>query len=455
MQPRPRRAQRDPGGPERLQKVLAHAGVGSRRSCEEVILQGRVTVDGRVVRELGTRVDPGRQKVAVDGQRIHAERMVYYAVCKPKGYVSSSHDPAGKPRVIDILPEIPERVYTVGRLDEQSTGLMLLTNDGELANCLAHPKFGVEKLYRVVVAGSPTREVLTKLTDGVWLAEGKVRAKRVRVAGTRGQATILEMTLAEGKNREIRRMLAGLGHKVMSLTRTAVGPISLKGLAPGQYRPLTAVEVGLLRKVAAGIPVTPQRSSDRPRPPKRGAARVPAPRPQSQSQSQSQSRSQSGPGPRPGRRVEGGPPPRPATNGPSSRGPHRAPVRPSAPSGRTGADRRPAPVGPSGARPPRHGRQRPGGPPSHEVSGGHSAALPPLPTGPPPSQRPKKPGAPPRPDSEPRRRIIGLEPAPGPGPESAGPKKQAGMRRPVPKHRPHPRAGLGPRRPRPSHDQGE
>src|SRR5262249_28269580 len=157
---------------------------------------------------------------------------------KPKGYVSTNDDPAGKPRVIDILPELPERVYTVGRLDEQSTGLMILTNDGELANRLAHPKYGVEKLYRVVVAGSPDRSVLPKLAEGGWLAEGKVRAKRVRVAGTKGQATVLEMTLAEGKNREVRRMLARLGHKVMSLTRIAVGPITLKGLAPGEYRPL-------------------------------------------------------------------------------------------------------------------------------------------------------------------------------------------------------------------------
>src|SRR5438270_1775232 len=240
--PAPEAADRDehePGGLERLQKVLAHAGVGSRRACEDVILQGRVTVDGKVVRELGTKVDPARAKVAVDGQAIHLERMVYFAVSKPKGYVSTNNDPSGRPRVVDLLPEIPQRVYTVGRLDEMSTGLILLTNDGELANRLAHPRFGVEKLYRVVVAGSPEREVLEKLTQGVWLAEGKVRARRVRVVGRKGQASVLEMVLAEGKNREVRRMLAKLGHKVMSLTRVAVGPITPKGLAPGEYRSLS------------------------------------------------------------------------------------------------------------------------------------------------------------------------------------------------------------------------
>src|SRR5207302_2718829 len=153
-------------------------------------------------------------------------------------------------------------------------------------------------LYRVVVAGSPNRDVLTKLTEGVWLAEGKVRARRVRVVGTRGQATILEMTLAEGKNREVRRMLAALGHKVMSLTRIAVGPITLKGLAPGEYRHLTAAEVGLLRQVAEGLLVAPPRSfdRDRPRPPRRGAGRVQAPR------------APSGPGSGSGPGVVGGPP---------------------------------------------------------------------------------------------------------------------------------------------------
>src|SRR5579883_3160777 len=142
-EPHPR-ANREPGHPERLQKVLAQAGLGSRRGCEELILQGRVTVDGQAVRELGTKVAPAA-RIAVDGEPIRLEPLVYYAVNKPEGYVSTNLDPSGRPRVIDLIPDIPERVYTVGRLDEDSTGLMLLTNDGELANKLAHPRFGVEK----------------------------------------------------------------------------------------------------------------------------------------------------------------------------------------------------------------------------------------------------------------------------------------------------------------------
>jgi 23S rRNA pseudouridine2605 synthase len=247
---------------------LAHAGLGSRRECEEYILQGRVTVNGQVVRELGSKVEPGlAATIAVDGERIHIEKMVYYAVNKPKGYVSTNDDPSGRPRVIDILPEVPERVYSVGRLDEDTTGLMILTNDGELANRLAHPRYGVEKVYRALVAGTPGREIVTKLTEGIWLSDGKVRAKRARVVGTQGEATILELVLAEGKKREIRRMLAKLGHKVMSLTRIAIGPVTLKGLSPGESRPLSRVEIDLLHKVASGIPVAsprgPERRADR------------------------------------------------------------------------------------------------------------------------------------------------------------------------------------------------
>ena len=164
--------------------------------------------------------------------------------------------------MIDLLPEVPERVYSVGRLDEDSMGLMILTNDGELANRLAHPRYGVEKTYRALVAGTPSREIVGKLIEGIWLSDGKARAKRARVVGTQGEATILELVLAEGKKREIRRMLAKLGHKVMSLTRIAIGPVVLKGLPPGEHRPLSRAEIDLLRKVAAGIAGPPPRFLD-------------------------------------------------------------------------------------------------------------------------------------------------------------------------------------------------
>ncbi len=434
-------------GPQRLQKVLAQAGIGSRRGCEELILQGRVTVDGRLVRELGTRVDPSVQKVAVDGQKIHAERLVYFAVHKPKGYVSTNHDPAGRPRVIDLLPEVPERTYTVGRLDEQSTGLMILTNDGALANRLAHPRFGIEKLYRVVVAGSPSREVLNQVVEGVWLAEGKVRARRVRVVGTRGESTILELTLAEGKNREVRRMFAAQGHKVMSLTRIAVGPIVLKGLAVGAYRPLSAAEVGLLRKVAQGIAVpTPwarggDRDRNRDRNQGRDQSRVPR-RDRGESIAQGEG-STSGPPPRrPGRPPSTtNRPPLAASEGPAPRGPRRAPT-----AGRPvlgpGPGTGPRSIPGSGQRqgqgqgtgPGRPPRPRPSGPPRSSSSS------------PPPVSEPHVPTR--------SRRIIGLQPPPADVSESgsAGPRPRPRGRRPLPprRHLSPPRAGQGPRRTRPA-----
>lgn len=239
-----------PDAPERLQKVLAHAGVASRRGCEEVILQGRVTVNGKITRELGAKVNPAKDVVELDGEPIRLERLVYFAVNKPKGYVSTNVDPDNRPRVIDLLPRVPQRVYTVGRLDEASTGLILLTNDGELANRLAHPKYGVEKRYVATVAGSPGPDIVAQLVEGVWLSDGKVRARRARILGKQGQATRLEIVLSEGKNREIRRMLARLGHKVMTLTRVCVGPITLKGIPVGEARPLTHAEVSQLRAIA-------------------------------------------------------------------------------------------------------------------------------------------------------------------------------------------------------------
>lgn len=234
-------------GLQRLQKVLAAAGLGSRRQCEELIAVGRVEVDRRVVTELGTRVDPASQQIRVDGVPLAAAKLEYFAVNKPSGVLSTNRDPSGRPRVIDLVPAKGVRLFTIGRLDLNSEGLILVTNDGELANRLTHPRYGVSKTYRVTVAGRPTREVLAKLQKGIHLAEGFARAERVDVKSHHGESTVLEMVLREGKNREIRRILARIGHKVLRLTRTAVGPVRLGSLPLGSVRKLTPDEIKLLR----------------------------------------------------------------------------------------------------------------------------------------------------------------------------------------------------------------
>jgi 23S rRNA pseudouridine2605 synthase len=235
---------------ERLNKYLAHAGVGSRRHCDDLIAAGRVKIDGRVVTDLGVKIDPDAHKVAVDDHPVRAERPVYWAVNKPVGYLCTNFDPAGRPRAVDLIPHVEQRVYTVGRLDEASEGLLLMTNDGDLAQKLMHPRYGVEKTYLVLVAGQPTKQDLQKLLDGVWLAEGKVRAKRVRRLKPQGDSTWLRVVLAEGKNREIRRMLAKLGHKVMRLRRVSIGPVELDRLPKGKARKLSLQELQGLRKIA-------------------------------------------------------------------------------------------------------------------------------------------------------------------------------------------------------------
>jgi 23S rRNA pseudouridine2605 synthase len=233
---------------ERLNKLLAHAGIASRRQCEALINAGRVTVDGRVVHDLGTKVDSGKQRIAVDGQPVRAERHVYWLVNKPRGYLCTNRDPARRPLAIDLVPQVAQRVYTVGRLDEASEGLLLLTNDGELANRLMHPRFGIEKTYLVLVAGNPLPEELQKLLKGVWLSEGHVRAKQVQRIKKQGASTWVRIVLNEGKNREIRRMLARLGHKVLRLRRIAIGEVELGDLKTGKARCVTGPEIASLRQ---------------------------------------------------------------------------------------------------------------------------------------------------------------------------------------------------------------
>lgn len=232
---------------ERLNKYLAHAGVGSRRHCDKLIAAGRVKVNGVKVTELGLKIDPAAHQVAVDDQPVKAEKLVYWAVNKPVGHLCTNHDPAGRPRAVDLLPHVEQRVYTVGRLDEGSDGLLLMTNDGDLAMGLTHPRFGVPKTYFVLVAGRPTDEDIQKLLDGVWLSDGKVRAKSAKRVKAQGNGTWVRVVLTEGKNREIRRMLAKLGHKVMRLKRMAIGPVKLDKLPKGKARRLNEDELKALK----------------------------------------------------------------------------------------------------------------------------------------------------------------------------------------------------------------
>jgi 23S rRNA pseudouridine2605 synthase len=241
---------REPG--ERLAKLLAAAGVASRRECETLVTEGRVTVDGVVETDLARRVDPYKNDVAFDGETLPKRKRVYFALNKPDGVVCTARDPSGRTRVIDLLPPDVGRVFNVGRLDMASEGLILLTNDGELANKLTHPRHGVQKVYHVKVAGVPSVETLAQLRRGVYLAEGQAHFVDAKVKSTKKSGAVLEVVLDEGRNREIRRVLARVGHKVQRLTRVAVGPVRLAELPSGAYRPLTADEVKALERAASG-----------------------------------------------------------------------------------------------------------------------------------------------------------------------------------------------------------
>ena len=234
--------------PVRLQRLLAAAGYGSRRHCESLIEESRVSVNGDVVTKLGTTVRPSVDKVSVDGTLLRAQRLVYFAVNKPVGVVTTNRDPQGRPRVVDLVPPT-ERVFPVGRLDRSSEGLILVTNDGELAQKLSHPKFGIRKVYRVTVAGKVDPEAMKQMRRGIHLTEGLVKVEGVKLVKARSRATELEIVLAEGKNREIRRILARLGHKVMTLRRIAVGPLKLGDVPPGAHRVLTRDEVDRLYRI--------------------------------------------------------------------------------------------------------------------------------------------------------------------------------------------------------------
>ena len=347
---RPRLPAAADDGLERLQKVLASAGLGSRRSCEELITTGRVEVDRQVVTTLGSRVDPQTQEIRVDGERLPNPKRVVYMLNKPVGVVTTNFDPSGRPRVVDLVPG-EQRLFAIGRLDRMSEGLILITNDGGLANLLAHPRYGVEKKYLVQVAGVPSEELIDRLHRGIRLAEAEVHAKRVSIRSQHKQSAVLEMVLDEGKNREIRRMLASLGHKVHQLKRVAVGKLSLGNLLPSQWRQLAWSEIESLRRDAiAAVGADAERESPPPRGPSRGPIR---------------GRRPGGPPPRrPGRPDQ---PARPARFG--RPGKPEGVGRPARPAGAGGRPARPGqagrparPEGPGEAgRPARPPRGRPGG----------------------------------------------------------------------------------------------
>jgi len=243
--PRERDSLTDVPGGVRLQKVLAAAGVGSRRHCEELIGAGRVEVDGEVVRRFGARVDPKHQVIRVDGRRIPAsEDLVYVALNKPAGVLTSMSDSRGRKTMTDLLGDTAERLFHVGRLDYDTEGLMLLMNDGELAHRLAHPRFGVPKTYLADVPGPVPKDLGRHLISGIELEDGVASADKFRVVEQVGGRALVEITLHEGRKHIVRRMLAAAGHPVSRLVRTQVGPVSLGSLRPGTTRRLTTKEVG-------------------------------------------------------------------------------------------------------------------------------------------------------------------------------------------------------------------
>ncbi|MGV9192728.1 pseudouridine synthase [Microbacterium sp. MC2] len=231
----------------RLQKVLANAGVASRRVCEQYIVEGRVRVNGQVVTELGTRVDPASDLIDVDGTAIQLDTSKRYVMLnKPTGVVSSMKDEQGRPDLRRFTKDWDERLYNVGRLDAETSGLLVLTNDGDLAHVLAHPSFGVTKVYIAQVSGRVTPATIAKLTRGIELDDGPIAADKARLLDVSGGVSLVELTLHSGRNRIVRRMMAAVGHPVRELVRRQFGPLHLGTLPAGKTRELTAAERGAL-----------------------------------------------------------------------------------------------------------------------------------------------------------------------------------------------------------------
>ena len=237
----------DDDGLIRLQKLLAQSGVASRRRCEELMLAGSVVVDGEVVTRLGTKVDPRTAVIRVDGKRLPPiSAHVYLALNKPRGVVSTMSDPEGRRTLSDVVADRPERLFHVGRLDTDTSGLIILTNDGDFAQRLAHPSYEVDKTYVAEVTGEVTKATLRRLTDGVTLDDGAVTVSRTRIVQHGTGKTIVELVIHEGRNKIVRRLLEHVGHPVTRLTRTRIGPVKLGQLKSGELRDLTLDELGLL-----------------------------------------------------------------------------------------------------------------------------------------------------------------------------------------------------------------
>ncbi|MCL0077879.1 rRNA pseudouridine synthase [Peptococcaceae bacterium] len=235
---------------ERLQKFLAHAGIASRRMCENIIKSGRVKVNGKTVCEPGFKIDPQNDKVQADGQYVkHKQKNIYLILNKPRGYVSTVKDERGRKTVLDLVKHIDERVYPVGRLDYRSEGLLILTNDGDLTYLLTHPKNKIPKTYRVRVRGVPSMDKLEKLASGVELEDGRTSPAKISLIDILKGNALLEITITEGKNRQIRKMCEHVGHPVLRLVRTRIGPLELRKLPSGKVRELTQKELKMLMKL--------------------------------------------------------------------------------------------------------------------------------------------------------------------------------------------------------------
>lgn len=244
---------------ERLQKYLASCGVASRRMSEEIIKSGRVAVNGQIVTEMGVKIKIGTDKVTVDGKDITPEEEhVYLMLNKPEGYVTTAHDPQGRPTVLDLVAEVPQRVFPIGRLDVDTEGLLFLTNDGELAYRLTHPKFAVTKVYHALVTGKPSEDKLDRMRNGLKLEDGMTKPCTVKVIRRYNHKTMLEITISEGRNRQVRRMCQAIGNPIIELERVKIENIELSQVKRGQYRKLTLEELApLMYKVQLGANLAP------------------------------------------------------------------------------------------------------------------------------------------------------------------------------------------------------